>query len=316
MELFFVYQVGYIFRGLTFATNQNDYCPMNVVAYPGNPYPLGATWDGEGVNFALFAQHATGVELCLYSNTKDIQATARLQLKERSHYIWHIYIPGLKPGQLYGYRVSGPYDPGAGHRFNPNKLLIDPYAKAIAGTIQWDNSIFGYELGDANEDLSFSETDSAPFVPKAVVIDPNFDWGNDKQPKIPYHNSIIYEAHVKGFNKLHPLIPKSIRGTYAAICHPVTIDYFKQLGITAIELMPVHHFIIDRHVTQHKLTNYWGYNTIGFFAPDVRYSSSGKLGEQVKEFKQMVKNLHNAGIEVILDVVYNHTGKEIILDRR
>ena len=282
---------------------------MNLTVYPGNPYPLGATWDGEGVNFALFSHHATGVELCLYNSTSDKEASARILLQERSHHIWHVYIPGLKPGQLYGFRVHGPYDPERGFRFNPNKLLIDPYAKALAGTIKWDDSLFGYEVGAANEDLSFNDTDSGPCVPKAVVIDPQFDWGNDKAPKIPYHNTIIYEVHVKGFTKLHPGIPEKIRGTYAGIGHPVTIKYLKDLGITAVELMPVHQFIIDRHVVKNKLTNYWGYNTIGFFTPDVRYSSSGVLGGQVKEFKQMVKDLHKAGIEVILDVVYNHTGE-------
>ena len=280
-----------------------------MIAYPGSPYPLGATWDGEGVNFALFSQHATAVELCLYNSPSDKTASVRIQLRERSHYIWHVYLPGLKPGQLYGYRVHGPFDPHRGLRFNPNKLLIDPYAKAIAGEMKWHDSLFGYEVGHADDDLSFNTLDSAQYVPKAVVINPNFDWGNDKAPKIPYHNTIIYEAHVKGFTKLHPGIPENIRGTYAALAHPVTIKYLKDLGITAIELLPVHHFIIDEHLVKNNLTNYWGYNTIGFFAPDVRYSSRGIMGEQVNEFKQMVKQLHNAGIEVILDVVYNHTGE-------
>jgi len=282
---------------------------MNLIIYPGSPYPLGATWDGEGVNFALFAQHATAVELCLYNSTTDKKAATRLQVRERSHYIWHIYIPGLKPGQLYGYRVHGPYEPSRGCRFNHHKLLIDPYAKAIAGKIEWHDSLFGYEVGHPDEDLSFSTSNSAPYVPKSVVINPHFDWENDRAPKIPYHNSIIYEIHVKGFTKLHPEIPEEIRGTYAALAHPVTIKYLKDLGITAIELMPVHHYIIDRHLAKNNLTNYWGYNTIGFFAPDVRYCSGGVLGEQVNEFKQMVKELHKAGIEVILDVVYNHTGE-------
>src|SRR3954471_3224728 len=282
---------------------------MNLIVYPGSPYPLGATWDGDGVNFALFSQNAVGVELCLFHSHADKKAASVVQMKERSHYVWHVYVPGLKPGQLYGYRVYGPYDPKKGYRFNPHKLLIDPYAKAIAGTVEWHDSLFGYEVGDAEEDLSISLTDSGPYVPKSVVIDPAFDWENDKSPRIPYHNTIIYEAHVKGFTELHPDIPENIRGSYAAIGHSVTIDYLKQLGITAIELMPVHHFITDRHLVKNGLTNYWGYNTIGFFAPDVRYSSSGKLGEQVNEFKQMVKELHKAGIEVILDVVYNHTGE-------
>ncbi|HWJ90775.1 MAG TPA: glycogen debranching protein GlgX, partial [Flavisolibacter sp.] len=210
---------------------------------------------------------------------------------------------------LYGYRVYGPYEPENGHRFNPNKLVIDPYAKAIAGTIAWNDALFGYEVGHPDADLSFSDVDSAPFVPKSVVIDPHFDWGDDRRLNIPYHQSIIYEAHVKGLTILHPQIPESIRGTYAAIAHPVTISYLKELGITAIELMPIHYFITDRHLEEKGLTNYWGYNTIGFFAPDVRYASNGIRGEQVTEFKNMVKELHKAGIEVILDVVYNHTGE-------
>jgi len=282
---------------------------MNLTIYPGSPSPLGATWDGEGVNFALFSQFASGVELCLFDAASDIEPTATIPIKERSHYVWHIYIPRLKAGQLYGYRVHGKYEPHNGFRFNPNKLLIDPYAKAIAGTIQWHDSLFGYKVDSPDQDLSFSEMDSAPYIPKSVVIDSSFDWENDRAPKIPYHNTIIYEAHVKGFTVLHPEIPEEIRGTYAALGHPVVIEYLQKLGITAIELMPVHHYVIDRHLVQNKLSNYWGYNTIGFFAPDVRYSSSGATGEQVNEFKQMVKQLHRAGIEVILDVVYNHTGE-------
>ncbi|NDK57491.1 glycogen debranching protein GlgX [Pontibacter fetidus] len=282
---------------------------MSIPIYPGNPYPLGATWDGEGVNFALYADNATGVELCLFDDITSEQESVKIKLVERTHQIWHTYLPEVKPGQLYGYRVQGPYEPENGHRFNQNKLLLDPYAKAISGPVEWHDSLFGYKVGDSAEDLSFSETDSAPFIPKAVVIDPNFDWQGDKPPKIPYHKSVIYEAHVKGFTYLHPDIPEEIRGTYAGLAHPVTIAYLQQLGITAIELMPVHHFIRDRHLAEKGLTNYWGYNSIGFFAPDVRYSSSGTLGEQVVEFKNMVKAFHKAGIEVILDVVYNHTAE-------
>jgi isoamylase len=277
--------------------------------YPGSPYPLGATWDGEGVNFALYADCATGVELCLFNTLEDNTEATKITIKERSYQIWHCYIPSLKPGQLYGYRVYGPFDPQNGQRFNPKKLLIDPYTKAIAGTINWSDALFAYKIGDPEEDLSFSEIDSVPYIPKSVVVDGNFDWEGDKLPKIPYNESIIYEAHVKGFTKQHPDIPEEIRGTYAGIAHPVTINYLKELGITAIELMPVHHFVADRHLVEKGLTNYWGYNTIGFFAPDARYSSSGVMGEQVKEFKGMVKALHKAGIEVILDVVYNHTGE-------
>ena len=282
---------------------------MKITVYPGHPYPLGATWDGNGVNFALYADNATGVELCLFDSNDSGQETAKIEVTERTHQIWHVYLPDLKPGQLYGYRVHGPYDPQNGHRFNAFKLLIDPYAKAIAGTIGWHDSLFGYILGAPEADLTFNRTDSAPYVPKSVVIDPNFDWDGDKPPKTSYHKSIIYETHVKGFTKLHPDIPEDIRGTYAALAHPVTIKYLTDLGITAVELMPVHHFIRDRHLYENDLSNYWGYNSIGFFAPDVRYSRSGEHGEQVSEFKNMVKELHKAGIEVILDVVYNHTGE-------
>ncbi|WP_207493245.1 glycogen debranching protein GlgX [Aridibaculum aurantiacum] len=282
---------------------------MTKPSFPGSPFPLGATWDGKGTNFAIYSEHATGIDLCLFDSNDSGEATDVIKVSEQSHYVWHVYVPGIQPGQLYGYRVHGPFDPANGHRFNPNKLLIDPYAKAISGTINWHDSLFGYEVGHPDEDLSFSTSDSAPYIPKSVVIDPNFDWEGDTQLKIPYHKSIIYETHVKGFTKLHPEIPEEIRGTYAAISHPVTIDYLKKLGITAIELMPVHHFIVDRHLKDKGLTNYWGYNSIGFFAPDVRYASAGTHGEQVFEFKNMVKELHKAGIEVILDVVYNHTGE-------
>ena len=282
---------------------------MNYKVYPGKPYPLGAQWDGEGVNFALYADNATGVELCLFKTVKDETEIKRIKLTERTHHVWHVYVVGLKPGQLYGYRVYGPYEPQNGHRYNPSKLLIDPYAKSIAGTIDWSDALFGYEIGHEDGDLSYSEIDSAPFLPKCVVIDHNFDWEGNQHLMLPYHKSIIYEVHVKGFTKLHPDIPEEIRGTYAALAHPVTIQYLKDLGITAVELMPVHHFIADRHLKERGLTNYWGYNTIGYFAPDARYSGSGVLGEQVIEFKNMVKELHKAGIEVILDVVYNHTGE-------
>lgn len=282
---------------------------MDQKIYPGKPYPLGATWDGNGVNFALYADNATGVELCLFKDKDDKKESQKIKIGERTHQIWHCYLPDAKPGQLYGYRVSGPYEPQNGNRFNPNKLLLDPYAKAIAGVINWHDSLYSYEIGNTEGDLSYSESDSAPYIPKSVVIDPSFDWGNDQPPKTPYHQTTIYEAHVKGFTKLCPKIPEEIRGTYAAIGHPATIEYLKKLGITAIELMPVHQFVNDQHLMEKGLTNYWGYNTIGFFAPDVRYSGSGVTGGQVHEFKQMVKELHKAGIEIILDVVYNHTGE-------
>ncbi|GAA4411288.1 glycogen debranching protein GlgX [Nibrella viscosa] len=282
---------------------------MTIAVYPGSPFPLGATWDGKGVNFALYADNAYGVDLCLFQSKEDDAESVKIRISERSHHVWHVYVPDLKPGQLYGYRVYGPFEPWNGHRYNPNKLLIDPYAKAISGTIDWHDALFGYEVGHPDEDLSFSGIDSAPYIPRSVVVDSAFDWQGVKQPKISYHKTIIYEAHVKGFTKLCPDIPEEIRGTYAALAHPVTIGYLKELGITALELMPVHHFVADRHLKEQGLTNYWGYNTIGYFAPDVRYSSSGTLGEQVTEFKTMVRELHKAGIEVILDVVYNHTGE-------
>lgn len=282
---------------------------MSIVAYPGLPYPLGATWDGEGVNFALYAENATSVELCLFDEPKDAKEKDCVRLADRNNHVWHVYLPGIKPGQLYGYRIDGPFEPQEGHRFNRNKVVIDPYAKAIAGTISWHDSLFGYEMGHPEQDLSFSDADSAPFIPKSVVIDGQFDWENDKPLKTPYHESIIYETHVKGFTQLHPDIPEELRGTYRGMAHPAAIQYLKDLGITAVELMPVHHFITDKHLLDRGLSNYWGYNTIGFFAPDVRYTSSGVCGEQVHEFKEMVKALHKAGIEVILDVVYNHTGE-------
>jgi isoamylase len=282
---------------------------MNLTVYPGSSHPLGATWDGNGVNFALYTENATGVDLCLFDAALGKPEVARIKIKEVTHQVWHVYLPGIRPGQLYGYRVYGPYEPENGHRFNPNKVLIDPYAKAIAGKVEWDDALFGYELGSKEEDLSFSELDSAPYIPKSVVIDENFNWDGDRFPKIPYYKTVIYETHVKGFTQLHPEIPKNIRGSYAAIAHPVTLKYLQELGITAVELMPVHHFVADRLLKDKGLTNYWGYNTIGFFAPEVKYSSSGYMGEQVTEFKTMVKELHKAGIEVILDVVYNHTAE-------
>jgi isoamylase len=281
---------------------------MEKIMYPGSPYPLGATWDGEGVNFALYSENASKVELCLFDQATGAEEVARYKFYERSHHVWHGYLPGLQPGQLYGYRVSGPYTPHEGKRFNPNKLLIDPYAKALASTICWDDSLFGYDLASGDAD-SFSETDSAAFAAKSIVVDQNFDWDGDTSPSIPYHQTIIYEAHVKGFTQLHPDIPEDLRGTYAGIAHPVTIGYLKELGITTLELMPVQQFLSDRHLQERGLSNYWGYNTIAFFAPDIRYSRPSQPGDQVKEFKNMVKELHKVGIEVILDVVYNHTGE-------
>jgi isoamylase len=276
---------------------------------PGRPYPLGATWDGAGVNFALFSDHATGVELCLFDPASPGSETQRIPLVERTDQVWHVYLPVGRPGLLYGYRVDGPSDPSAGHRFNPRKLLLDPYAKAITGAIEWSDAIFGYRVGDPEADLSRDDRDSAPFVPKSVVVDSAFTWGDDRPLHTPWHLTVIYETHVKGFTARNPAVPKELRGTYAGLASPASIEYLNRLGVTAVELMPVHHFVRDRHLVERGLTNYWGYNTLGFFAPHSRYASEGVRGEQVREFKQMVKALHRAGIEVILDVVYNHTAE-------
>jgi len=282
---------------------------MDIKTSPGEPYPLGATLDEKGVNFAIFSENASAVELCLFDQSNDSVETAKFNITEVTHNVWHIRLSGIKAGQLYGYRVHGAYEPQNGHRFNPNKLLIDPYAKAISGTIEWDDALFGYTVGNEGEDLSFNDVDSAPFIPKSVVIDNHFDWEGDVKPDIPMHETIIYETHVKGFTKQQVEIPEEIRGTYQAIAHPNSINYFKELGVTSVELLPVHQFVNDRFLQEKGLNNYWGYNTINFFSPDVRYSSTGVLGEQVTEFKNMVKALHKAGLEVILDVVYNHTAE-------
>jgi isoamylase len=276
--------------------------------WPGKPYPLGATWDGAGVNFSIFSENATKVELCLFDGPNS-QNETRIPITQQTHQVWHSYLPEVRPGQLYGYRVHGPYRPADGLRFNPAKLLLDPYAKAIAGSIQWSNALFGYTVGNAKADLSLNNEDSAAGMPKCVVVDPAFSWGNDMPPKTPWHRTIIYELHVKGYTKLHPDVPPELRGTYGGLSCPPVIEYLKHLGITAVELMPVHQFVADRHLKDRGLTNYWGYNTIGFFAPEVSYASSGIFGQQVVEFKTMVRALHREGIEVILDVVYNHTGE-------
>ena len=276
--------------------------------WPGKPYPLGATWDGAGVNFSLFSEHATKVELCLFDRNDDRRET-RIPMTEQTHQVWHVYLPEVRAGQFYGYRVHGPYEAQLGHRFNPSKLLLDPYAKAITRTVRWSDALFGYRIGDPEQDLSRDDRDSAPDMPKCVVVDPAFSWGNDVPPAIPWHQTIIYELHVKGFTMRHPAVPPELRGTYAALTCSEVIDYLKGLGISAVEVMPVHQFIADKHLADRGLTNYWGYNSIGFFAPDARYASSGATGEQVTEFKSMVRALHREGIEVILDVVYNHTGE-------
>jgi isoamylase len=281
--------------------------------WPGQPHPLGATWDGRGVNFALFAENATVVELCLFAEGEPFERE-RIRLTEQTNHVWHVYLPDAPPGLLYGYRVYGLYDPAGGHRFNPAKLLLDPYAKAIQGDVQWDDALFGYTIGSEEADMSCDERDSAPFLPRAVVVDTRFDWGGDRPLRTPWHQTLIYELHVKGFTARHPGIPESLRGTYAGLAHPASIEYLRQLGITAVELLPIHQFLRDKHLVDKGLTNYWGYNSIGFFAPDGRYSAAARSGnptgqEQVVEFKQMVQALHAAGIEVILDVVYNHTGE-------
>ncbi|OBH61506.1 glycogen debranching protein GlgX [Mycobacterium sp. E2479] len=271
--------------------------------WPGRAYPLGATYDGAGTNFAVFSEVAERVELCLF----DADGTeSRVTLPEIDGFIWHAYIPNIEPGQRYGYRVYGPYDPKAGLRCNPNKLLVDPYSKAIDGSFEWNQSLFSYNFGDPD---SRNDDDSAASMPKSVVINPYFDWGNDRPPDHQYADTVIYEAHVKGLTQTHPDIPEPLRGTYAAVGHPVIIEHLQSLGITAIELMPVHHFANDSTLVDKGLSNYWGYNTIGFFAPDFKYSSATTAGGQVQEFKAMVRSLHEAGIEVILDVVYNHTAE-------
>ncbi len=276
---------------------------------PGIPYPQGANWDGAGVNFSLFSENATGVELCLYNDSNENLETNRIAITEQTDRVWHIYLQGAKPGLRYGYRVHGPYDPNNGQRFNPAKLLVDPYAKSIDGFLRWDDALFGYTIGHPDEDLSRDDRDSAPFIPKSLVVDPFFDWRNDSQLRIPWHETIIYELHVKGFTQRHPEIPEDLRGTYAGLAHPAAIEYLTKLGITSVELMPIHHSVADRNLVQRGLTNYWGYNSLGFFAPDARFSAAGSAGDQVAEFKNMVRTLHSAGLEVILDVVYNHTAE-------
>ena len=277
--------------------------------WPGRPYPLGATWDGGGVNFAIFSEHATKVELCLFDSPDAQQESHRIKLPEQTDMAWHGYLPDVHPGQLYGYRVHGPYEPDEGHRFNPHKVLLDPYAKAIGRDLRWGDEMFGYRLGDDDEDLSMDERDNAAYAPLASVIDSAFTWGDDAPPAIPRHKKIIYEAHVKGFSQLHPEIPEEVRGTYLGLSSEPAIEHFQRLGINAVELMPVHHRVDDRHLVDRGLNNYWGYNTLAFLAPDTRYASCGTGPRSVREFKRMVHALHSADIEVILDVVYNHTAE-------
>ncbi|MFC4171470.1 glycogen debranching protein GlgX [Microvirga sp. GCM10011540] len=270
----------------------------------GSPLPLGATWDGKGVNFSLFSAHATAVELCLYDPTGRHE-TARIQLPQRTDQIWHGYLEGIKPGQLYGYRVHGPYEPRHGHRFNPHKLLIDPYARQLHGRIRWHDALFGYRSGAHRSDLTPDRRDSAPMMPKCVVEDPFYPWGDDRPLRRPWTDTVIYEAHVKGLTALHPDIPEPVRGSYAALGHPAVVEHLVKLGVTAIELMPIHGFADDRFLVEKGLRNYWGYSTLAFFAPEPRY-----LGEDgILGFKSAIRTLHEAGIEVLLDVVYNHTAE-------
>ncbi len=277
--------------------------------WPGAPAPLGATWDGEGTNFALFSEHATAVELCLFDSPESARESERIPLRERTAQVWHAYLPDVRPGQLYGYRVHGPYAPHEGHRFNPYKLLLDPYARAISGAIRWSDALYGYTIGDPEQDLAMSSVDSAGGMPKSVVIENAFSWGEDQPPRTPWSRSVIYECHVKGMTMRHPDVPDALRGTYLGLATDPIIDHLRSIGVTAVELLPVQHFAVDRFLHERGLTNYWGYNTIGFFAPDVRYSAGRGVGNQVAEFKTMVKRFHRAGLEVILDVVYNHTAE-------
>jgi glycogen operon protein len=272
--------------------------------WPGSPFPLGATWDGSGTNFALFSAHAEQVELCLFDRDGAAEVE-RIVLPEYTHEIWHAYLPEVRAGQLYGYRVYGPYEPEQGHRFNHHKLLLDPYAKRLVGGLRWDDALFGYTIGDAAADLSYDRRDSAPWMPKCQVVDPAFTWGLDRRPALPWHQSIIYELHVRGFTLRHPGIAGAARGTFGGLAHPDVIAYLKGLGITAVELLPVHAFVHDRHLIERGLRNYWGYNSVGFFAPHPDYL--GPCG--LDEFKTLVQLLHEAGIEVLLDVVYNHTAE-------
>ena len=277
--------------------------------WPGRPYPLGATWDGSGVNFALFSEHATQVELCLFDSKEGEKETHRIQLPEQTDIVWHGYLPDVKLGQLYGYRVHGPYDPQKGHRFNPNKVVLDPYVKAIGRELRWSDAMFGYRIGNPDADLSFDDRDNADCAPLAVVVDPQFNWGNDTQLHTPWHKTVIYEAHVRGFTMQHPGVPKSLRGSYAGLASKAAIRHLLELGVTAVELLPVHAKVNDRHLVENGLSNYWGYNTLSYFAPETSYASSRSPRESVREFKRMVRALHKAGLEVILDVVYNHTGE-------
>ncbi|MFI5362479.1 MAG: glycogen debranching protein GlgX, partial [Elusimicrobiota bacterium] len=276
---------------------------------PGNPYPLGATWDGMGVNFALCAENAESVELCLFDSANAQKESKRIALPEQTDRVWHGYLLDVQPGQLYGYRVQGPYKPAEGHRFNPKKVLLDPYAKMIGRNIRWGPEMFGYKVGDPAADLSCDDRDNAASAPLGAVVDSSFTWGNDAPPRHPWHQTVLYELHVKGFTRLNPAIPEALRGTYAGLATQTSIRYLKRLGITAVELMPVHQHADDMNLAEKGLSNYWGYNTYGYFAPDLAYSGAGPVDAAVQDFKRMVRAFHAADIEVILDVVYNHTAE-------
>jgi len=275
--------------------------------WPGTPYPLGATWDGVGVNFAVFSEHATRVELCLFESPENEVESVTIPLPEHTDMVWHGYLPDVRPGQLYGYRIHGPFAPHMGYRFNPNKLVLDPYTKVVGRALRWDESLFGFRYGQ--DDTTFDERDSAPFAPLAAVIDTAFTWGGDRPLRTPWHETLIYELHVKGFTKLNPQIPEALRGTYLGLASEPAIRHLTNLGVTAVELMPVHHHLHDWHLVKRGLTNYWGYNTLAYFAPEVRYATSGSPQDAVREFKMMVRALHAANLEVILDVVYNHSAE-------
>jgi len=278
--------------------------------WPGAPSPLGATWDGEGTNFAIFSEHAAAVDLCLFSHAEADNESARIRLREQTDQIWHAYLPDVRPGQLYGYRVHGPYAPADGHRFNAAKLLLDPYAKAVTGSIRWSDALSGYAMRAPSDDRDLTPDlqDSAPGMPKCVVVESAFTWGDDQHPRTPWNRTVIYECHVKGMTMLHPDVPEPLRGTYLGLATDAVIDHLLGLGVTAVELLPIHQFVTERRLVELGLVNYWGYSSIGYFAPEVRYATGG-LGQQVAEFKSMVKRLHRAGLEVILDVVYNHTAE-------
>jgi glycogen operon protein len=277
--------------------------------FPGAPYPLGATWDGIGVNFAIFSEHATAVELCLFSGPDATAESGRMALPEQTDMVWHGYLPDVRPGQLYGYRVHGPYAPRAGHRFNPAKVLIGPYAKAVGRSVRRHDSLFGYRTGDPEQDLSIDTRDNAAYAPLAAVVDEAFTWGTDRPPRTPWHETLIYELHVRGFTALNRHVAEGLRGTYLGVASEPALEHLLKLGVTAVELMPVHHHSDEWHLVQRGLTNYWGYNTLSYFAPDTRYAASPTPLESVREFKMMVRALHAAGLEVILDVVYNHTAE-------